>query len=85
MRRVFILLLMICAVSSCLAESRPYTTRPEAEYYVNAYAATLSCARGIGARHCRARVELARVRCLPEGRRRAHATHADDCSAIGRP
>ena len=38
MTRVFILLLMICAVSSCLAESRPYNTRPETEYYVNAYA-----------------------------------------------
>jgi soluble lytic murein transglycosylase-like protein len=32
------LLLMICAVSNCLAESRPYKTRPETEYYVNAYA-----------------------------------------------
>jgi soluble lytic murein transglycosylase-like protein len=38
MRRVFTLLLMIWAVSSCLAESRPYKTRPETEYYVNAYA-----------------------------------------------
>jgi soluble lytic murein transglycosylase-like protein len=29
---------MIYAVSSCLAESRQYATRPETEYYVNAYA-----------------------------------------------
>ena len=38
MRRVLILSLMICAVSSCLAQSRPYKTRPEAEYFVAAYA-----------------------------------------------
>jgi soluble lytic murein transglycosylase-like protein len=38
MRRVFTLLFMICSVPSCLAESRPYKTRPETEYYVNAYA-----------------------------------------------
>jgi len=29
---------MICAVSSCLAESRQHATRPEAEYFVAAYA-----------------------------------------------
>ena len=38
MRRVLILPLMICAVSSCLGESRQYATRPEAEYFVAAYA-----------------------------------------------
>ena len=38
MRRVLILSLMICAVSSCLAQSRPYKTRPEAEYFVATYA-----------------------------------------------
>jgi soluble lytic murein transglycosylase-like protein len=38
MRRVLILPLMICAVSSCLAESRHHATRPEAEYFVAAYA-----------------------------------------------
>jgi soluble lytic murein transglycosylase-like protein len=38
MRRVFILPLMICAISSCLAESRQYATRPESEYFVAAYA-----------------------------------------------
>jgi soluble lytic murein transglycosylase-like protein len=38
MKRVHILPLMICAVSSCLAEPRPHNTRPETEYYVNAYA-----------------------------------------------
>jgi soluble lytic murein transglycosylase-like protein len=37
-RRVFSLLFMIWAVPSCLAESPPYKTRPETEYYVNAYA-----------------------------------------------
>jgi soluble lytic murein transglycosylase-like protein len=29
---------MTCAVSSCLAESRQYAARPEAEYFVAAYA-----------------------------------------------
>jgi soluble lytic murein transglycosylase-like protein len=38
MRRVLILPLVICAVSSCLAESRQHATRPEAEYFVAAYA-----------------------------------------------
>jgi soluble lytic murein transglycosylase-like protein len=38
MRRVLILPLMICAASSCLAESRQYATRLEAEYFVAAYA-----------------------------------------------
>jgi len=38
MRRVLILPLMICAVSSCLAESSHRATRPEAEYFVAAYA-----------------------------------------------
>ena len=38
MKRVHILPLMICAVSCCLAEPRPHNTRPETEYYVNAYA-----------------------------------------------
>jgi soluble lytic murein transglycosylase-like protein len=38
MRRVLILPLLICAVSSCVAESRQHTTRPEAEYFVAAYA-----------------------------------------------
>ena len=37
MRRVLILPLMICAVSSCLAESSHRATRPEAEYFVAAY------------------------------------------------
>lgn len=38
MRRVLLLPLMICAASSCLAESRQYATRPESEYFVTAYA-----------------------------------------------
>jgi soluble lytic murein transglycosylase len=38
MSRVFILPLMICAVSNCWAQSHQAATRPEAEYYVNAYA-----------------------------------------------
>jgi len=38
MKRALILSLMICAVSSCLAESRQYAARPEAEYFVAAYA-----------------------------------------------
>ena len=38
MRRALFLLLMICAVSSCWAESRQYAARPEAEYFVAAYA-----------------------------------------------
>lgn len=38
MMRVFILLLMICAASSCSAEPRQYATRLEAEYFVAAYA-----------------------------------------------
>jgi soluble lytic murein transglycosylase-like protein len=38
MRRVLILPLMICALSNCLAESRQHATRPEAEYFVAAYA-----------------------------------------------
>jgi len=37
MRRVFILPLVICAVSCCAAESRPHRRWPEAEYYVDAY------------------------------------------------
>ncbi len=37
MRRVFILPLMVCAVASCWAQRRS-ATRPEAEYYVAAYA-----------------------------------------------
>ncbi len=38
MSRVFILPLMIYAVSNCWAQSHQAATRPEAEYYVNAYA-----------------------------------------------
>jgi soluble lytic murein transglycosylase-like protein len=38
MRRALILSLMTCAVSSCLAESRQYAARTEAEYFVAAYA-----------------------------------------------
>ena len=38
MNRALILSLMICAVSSCSAESRQYAARPEAEYFVAAYA-----------------------------------------------
>jgi soluble lytic murein transglycosylase-like protein len=37
-RRVLILPLMVCVVSSCLAESSRHATRPEAEYFVAAYA-----------------------------------------------
>ena len=38
MRRVLVLPLMICAVASCVAESRQHATRLEAEYFVTAYA-----------------------------------------------
>lgn len=38
MRRALILSLLTCAVSSCLAESQQYAARPEAEYFVAAYA-----------------------------------------------
>jgi soluble lytic murein transglycosylase-like protein len=37
-RRILTLPLMICAVSSCLAASRRSATRPEAEYFITAYA-----------------------------------------------
>jgi soluble lytic murein transglycosylase-like protein len=37
MKRILVLPLMVCAVASCWAQRRP-ATRPEAEYYVNAYA-----------------------------------------------
>ncbi len=37
MKRVVILPLMVCAIASCWAQRRS-ATRPEAEYYVNAYA-----------------------------------------------
>ena len=38
MRRALFLLLMICAVSSCWAQSRQYAARPESEYFVATYA-----------------------------------------------
>jgi soluble lytic murein transglycosylase-like protein len=38
MRPVLILLLLIRAISCCMAESRQHTTRSEAEYFVAAYA-----------------------------------------------
>jgi len=38
MRRALFLLLMMCAVSSCWAQSRQYAARPEAEYFVATYA-----------------------------------------------
>jgi soluble lytic murein transglycosylase-like protein len=38
MRRFFVFTVIACAVSNCWAQSRQHSTRPEAEYYVNAYA-----------------------------------------------
>ena len=38
MKQVFAFLLVICAITSCSAQAAKPTTRPEAEYYVTAYA-----------------------------------------------
>src|SRR5260221_1862940 len=38
MRRIFILALIVCAVSNCRAQSQQSSTRPEAEYFVVTYA-----------------------------------------------
>ena len=39
MRRFFIFTVMACTLTNCWAQSQRPSTRPEAEYYVNAYAA----------------------------------------------
>jgi soluble lytic murein transglycosylase-like protein len=39
MRRLFVFAVMACTFSNCWAQSQRTSARPEAEYYVNAYAA----------------------------------------------
>jgi soluble lytic murein transglycosylase-like protein len=39
MRRLFVITVIACALSNCWAQSKRSSIRPEAEYYVNAYAA----------------------------------------------